>query len=146
MRDKRGILSLDMAAEEAHYAICGAELDPYNESPWRYLIGVIMEQWRYIQKEGSTNDTSDVNGLISNSIAQIRNMKQSFEEKLSSDENEHVPCVSLISALIDLLELSSGSEALEEACALCRELPRVDLVRRKYWHQRGMEAAAKLKK
>ena len=135
-----------MAAEEAHYAICGAELDPYNESPWRYLIGVIAEQWRYVQEERNANDSNKVNELISNSIAQTRSVKQSFEEKLSADGSDYVPFVSLMSALIDLLELSNENKASEEAGALCRELARVDSVRRKYWQKRGMDAANKLEK
>ena len=50
---KEGIvLSAEMADKEVNYAICGAELDPYNESPWRYLIGVLVEQWRCSQLDG----------------------------------------------------------------------------------------------
>ncbi len=52
----QSVLSLDLAEEEAHYGICGAKLDPYNESPWRYLIGVLMEQWRFAQKDGTDGE------------------------------------------------------------------------------------------
>ena len=55
-QEGRVILSADMASEEAHYALCGAKLDPYNESPWRYLIGVLMEQWRYAHKKGNEGE------------------------------------------------------------------------------------------
>lgn len=34
-------LPLETAKKEADYAIQGAGLDPYNESPWRYLVGVL---------------------------------------------------------------------------------------------------------
>ena len=52
----KAILSLDKAYEEANYALCGAKVDPFNESPWRYLIGVLMEQWRFAQVEGSSGE------------------------------------------------------------------------------------------
>lgn len=137
LKDKGIILSLDMAGEEVHYAICGAELDPYNESPWRYLIGVLMEQWRSAQSEGNEGEISKVKELIFNSIEQIREMKQSLEDKSLSGVVATAPCVSLISALVDLLEVSiEKKELLEEASTLCRKLAEIDPVRRKYWHKR----------
>ena len=139
LREKGIILSLELAGEEAHYAICGAELDPYNESPWRYLIGVLMEQWRSAKKEGSANEIDKVNGLISTNIAEIKKMNQSLKINPPSEADVNVPCVSLMSALVDLLEMNGNKSSLDEATTLCMTLTEVDRVRRKYWRKREVD-------
>lgn len=139
MREKGIILSLELADEEAHYARCGAELDPYNESPWRYLIGVLMEQWRSAHKEGNVGEIEKVNGLISRNITETKQMHQSLEINPPSEADVNVPCVSLMSALVDLLEIYGNKSSLEEATTLCKTLIEVDRVRRKYWHKREVD-------
>lgn len=134
------VLSFDKAKEEAHYALSGAKVDPYNESPWRYLIGVLMEQWRLVQRgeEGSSvADISEVTNLIRESIVSIREMKQSLEEQPSTTEHSTGPSVSLLSALVDLLEIfTDEKDMLLEAKNKCGELTLEDPVRRKYWLKR----------
>ena len=135
------VLSLDKAKEEAHYALSGAKVDPYNESPWRYLIGVLMEQWRLVQRGGEGDspaiDTTDVVNLIQESIASIREMKQALEEQPPTIEHSTGPSVSLLSALVDLLELfTDDKDMLIKAKNLCGELILEDPVRRKYWLKR----------
>ena len=132
------ILSFDKAKEEAHYALSGAKVDPYNESPWRYLIGVLMEQWRLVQRGDDTVvDTTEVTNLIRESIASIREMKQSLEEQPPTTEHSTGPSVSLLSALVDLLELfTDEKDMLTEAKNKCGELILEDPVRRKYWLKR----------
>jgi len=133
------VLSFNKAKEEAHYALSGAKVDPYNESPWRYLIGVLMEQWRLVQKRGKDTvvDTTKVTNLTRESIASIREMKQSFEEQPSTVEHSTGPSVSLLSALVDLLEIfTDEKDMLTEAKQKCGELILEDPVRRKYWLKR----------
>ena len=147
LREKGAILTLEMAGEEAHYAICGAEIDPYNESPWRFLIGILMEQWRCAQREGNQDEIAKAKDLINSNIKQIKQMQQSLEEKSSSDETAAEPCVSLMSALLDLLEISIDSkQALEEASTMCKTLAEVDPVRRKYWRKRELDVMNKIGK
>ena len=134
------VLSFDKAKEEAHYALSGAKVDPYNESPWRYLIGVLMEQWRLVQRGGEDDtvvDTTEVTNLIRESIASIREMKQSLEEQPPTNEHSTGPSVSLLSALVDLLEIfTDEKDMLMEAKNKCGELILEDPVRRKYWLKR----------
>ncbi|KAL3798067.1 hypothetical protein HJC23_012358, partial [Cyclotella cryptica] len=146
LKGGRVILPLDVAAEEAHYALCGAKLDPYNESPWRYLIGVLMEQWRFAQREGNeVENVTNATNLITDNIAQIREMKQSLEDQPPAPDLASVPCVSLISALVDLLEIFVQNKGLlEEASTLCRTLAEVDYVRRKYWRKREQDVRSQI--
>jgi protein farnesyltransferase/geranylgeranyltransferase type-1 subunit alpha len=136
LRKKGVILSSELADEEAHYALCGAEIDPYNESPWRYLIGVLMEQWRCAQRENNSHEISKAVELITNNISKIKELKHSLKDNPPLKEGA-APCVSLMSALVDLLELFvENEELLKEASNLCKELAEVDTVRRKYWRKR----------
>ena len=90
--------------------------------------------------EGSTSD------LIRESIASIREMKQSLEEQPSTNEYSTGPSVSLLSALVDLLELfTDEKDMLIEAKNKCGELILEDPVRRKYWLKRQKTIAKLLK-
>lgn len=60
----KSILSYEKANDEANYAFCGAKVDPFNESPWRYLISVLTEQWRFAQNSGDAGK-NDAVGMIS---------------------------------------------------------------------------------
>jgi protein farnesyltransferase/geranylgeranyltransferase type-1 subunit alpha len=143
LRERGVILSLEMADEEAHYALCGAEIDPYNESPWRYLIGVLMEQWRCAQRENNSQEITKSGELIVNYVKKIKELKHSLEDKPSKEGA--APCVSLMSALVDLLETSvENKELLKEASILCKELTEVDVVRKKYWRKRDTDVMNKI--
>lgn len=128
---KLGKLSFEKAEEEANYAVCGAQVDPFNECPWRYLIGVLMEQCRWVQREEGADDKDKVNGLLRDCVAKIKDMNDSPTEDYPAG-----PCVSLMSALVDLLETVGDKTSLEEAKNMMGELVVEDPVRRKYWHKR----------
>ena len=142
------ILSFDKAKEEASYALSGANVDIYNESPWRYLIGILMEQWRYANSNGGGDATTitKVTCLIEENIGKIRDMKKSYEDQTpptTDDDDDHhrptCPSVCLIAALVDLLELCTYDKALlNEAKALVGILIVEDPIRRKYWRMREM--------
>ena len=48
------VLNLEDAVVEVEYAMKYVGVDPYNESPWRYLIGVLSEQYN-----SATDDKSE---------------------------------------------------------------------------------------
>lgn len=127
-------ITLEKAREETQYALSGAKVDPYNESPWRYLIGIVMEQWRCVQRRGDDTAKEEVATLVRETIVAMKEMKQSLAEEHPTLGS----CVSLLSALVDLLELFTNErELLNEAKGYCDELILEDPVRRKYWLKRG---------
>lgn len=139
---KGAIISLEKAKEEASYALSGANVDPFNESPWRYLIGMLMEQWRSAQRGGTAEDIEKISDLISDCITNIEYMKKTLEakQKVSPDKVPSGSCVSLLSALVDLLEIfKDRKDFLLEASRYCGELIEEDPVRRKYWRKREKE-------
>mmetsp|Transcript_34634 Transcript_34634/g.63691 ORF Transcript_34634/g.63691 Transcript_34634/m.63691 type:complete len:380 (+) Transcript_34634:86-1225(+) len=142
------ILSLEKAKEEANYALSGAKVDPYNESPWRYLIGIVMEQRRRARRAEDDADAehlAESSELVRESIKEIREMKRSMEHPLQPLPSEGGVSVSLLSALVDLLEIFADErESSEEAKALFGELAVEDPVRRKYWRRREREISKKI--
>jgi len=152
----KSILSLEKAREEANYALSGARVDPYNESPWRYLVGVLMEQWRRRDARRTEEEDADADDtehlaesgglLVRESIEGIKEMKRSMEDPSQSLSSEDGGVsVSLLSALVDLLELfTDEKELLEEARILSGELVVEDPVRRKYWRRREREISKKI--
>mmetsp|Transcript_27725 Transcript_27725/g.58265 ORF Transcript_27725/g.58265 Transcript_27725/m.58265 type:complete len:389 (+) Transcript_27725:192-1358(+) len=133
----KSILSLEKANDEANYALCGAKVDPFNESPWRYLISVLTEQWRFAQNSGDAGEVSIVSALLREYVRKIREMKQFWDEQQSSGNESHGPCVSMMSALVDLLEIFTNDEVfMNEAMILLDDLVEEDPVRRKYWKKR----------
>ena len=143
--DRGSVLSLEKAKEEASYALCGADVDPFNESPWRYLVGILMEQWRVAKRGGDADDIVKVTGLIQENIGKIRGMKLAWEEHPPSNDHPSGSSASLLSALVDLLEIfTDAKELLTEAIALLGELMLEDPVRRKYWLKREKEISKRL--
>ena len=94
-------LSLEVAKREADYAIKGAGLDPYNESPWRYLIGVLKEQCKVAE---------DKNGLLE----EYEEKASGLQEVLEKEGKDPEGCASLTSARIDMLEFKGDSSSLEK--------------------------------
>lgn len=132
-RGKRGNhpLSLDVARREADFAIeKGARLDPYNESPWRYLVGILREQHQRQQKDsiGSTDD------FTRNVIAEYEAKASGLRTVLEEAQRNPDTCVNMTSARIDLLEMVGTKESLEVATQLATSLATEhDPFRKKYW-------------
>ena len=138
---------MEKAEEETSYALSGAAVDPHNESPWRYLVGILMEQWRGAQRGGNAEHEARAEELLRDYIAKIREMKQSWEEQPESSDSPVVVCTNLLSALVDLLEIfSAEKELLEEAVAHLGVLAVEDPVRRKYWRKREQKILKQLEK
>jgi len=126
---KSAPFSLDNAENEVQYAIQKSSLDPYNESPWRYLIAIIKEQFRLI---GGTEDFAAFVDACENSVLET---KVTFEETTKKDGKE---CTHLISAYIDILEMKGDEDSLDGAVKFAHDLEtRYDPIRKKYWKMRA---------
>jgi hypothetical protein len=94
-------LPLEDAKKEADYAIQGARLDPYNESPWRYLIGILKEQIKV---------TEDKMALLN----EYERKAYGLREELEQAGTESDSCTNLTSAWIDILEFKGDPSSLEK--------------------------------
>lgn len=83
------------------YAISGASLDPFNESPWRFLIGILKEQCQVVEEKKSLLD-----GIEAKIVAQ-----RDVVEKAEKDPDA---CPNLVSARIDILEFKGDNSSLEK--------------------------------
>lgn len=116
-------LTLAMARKEADFAIEQARLDPYNESPWRYVIGVLREQ------QCQQND-KDIREVFVEYEVKANNLRTVLTEAHRVPET----CVNMTSARIDLLEMIETADGLNAAIELAMGLSTEhDVVRTKYW-------------
>lgn len=101
-RGLKDALPLETSKTEADFALdTGAAVDPFNESPWRYLVSLLREQYK--QKTLSVE------------------LLKEFEEKstglrkvLVDAGREPDTCSNLTSARIDLLEMIGDQASLEK--------------------------------
>lgn len=130
-------LSYERAILEAEYALKAAEVDPFNESPWRYLMGILKEQWRR-QEKGAPNFAE----LLDEYEGKIFKVKHDMKERCGADGNS---CVNLISALVDVLEMKRKTSAFKEAAnfAHCLGIEH-DPIRKKYWLLREKELRSRV--
>jgi protein farnesyltransferase/geranylgeranyltransferase type-1 subunit alpha len=125
-RGNRDPLAEETARREADYAIEIASIDPYNESPWRYLIGILKEQ--------------NTPAMVDHYLKAATNVKQVLEDAGRDQE----ACANLNSARIDMLEMSGTTECLIDAIDMCKAMAtQYDLIRRKYWKFRVDELEKK---
>jgi protein farnesyltransferase/geranylgeranyltransferase type-1 subunit alpha len=130
---KQPPLSLDKCRAEADYAIFqGAALDPYNESPFRYLIGLLQEQQQQAQSDTSSTATPP-KVLAAEFYAKV----QSLEKVLVDANRDPEACTNWTSARIDLLESMGDAASLTQGIALAQGLAnQYDTIRKKYWELR----------
>lgn len=118
-RDDDNKLTQDQASVEASYAIGHCQLDPYNESPWRYLIGVLKEV--------------QVPDLVEESQSKATQLKSVLLQAKRDPEG----CVSLNSALIDMMEMRNTVDTCQQAMELAQNMAQMyDTIRVKYWNLR----------
>ncbi len=79
-------------------------MDPYNESPWRYLIGVLNEQFR-----------RDRNAAVK-LAAEYETKAYGLGSVLVEAKRDPEACSNLTSARIDLLEMIGDEESLRKVC------------------------------
>jgi protein farnesyltransferase/geranylgeranyltransferase type-1 subunit alpha len=102
-------LPLEVACHEAEFAMEKAiTLDPYNESPWQYLIGLLKEQ---LQK-GDSDATRKLILEYETKAFKLRQVLEKAGRNLDS-------CVNLNSARIDLLEMLGNKESLGKVRGWC---------------------------
>jgi len=117
-RGNREALSRDKGLEEVQYAVDVAKIDPFNESPWRYMIGIVKEN-RAKLIDVALDETSR------------------FDKVLEEADKDAESCVNFNSARIDLLEMKRTPETLQEAIRLSNDMAsKHDLIRKKYWNLR----------
>ena len=130
----------ELAREEAAYALSACALDPHNESPWRYLIGIVKEQHRMAARGSSSAAAAAAAGqLVRYAIEDGRAARLSL-----ADGGGGGACPTGDAALVDLLDLAGdgglqgeGGKWWEEAAGLAHSLgTRDDKIRRKYWSMR----------
>jgi len=121
------VLNFDVARQEADFAIDHARLDPYNESPWRYLIGILREQ----QQEKSSK--ADI--IVENHIVEYEaKASNELRNVLTDAFRDPDACVNMTSARIELLEMIGKKDELETAVELAEGLANeYDIIRKKYW-------------
>ncbi len=117
-------MNVAVAREEGDFAMEHAREDPYNESPWRYLIGILKEQQRVVQAK------DDLHSLLLEYEARARDL----EGVLTKANRNPDACVNRTSARVDLLEMIGTKESVTTAIALAEGLAnKHDVVRTKYW-------------
>jgi protein farnesyltransferase/geranylgeranyltransferase type-1 subunit alpha len=123
-------LSADTATTEADYALAGAGMDPYNESPWRYLIAVLKEQVK------NTKDQEK----IANLLAEYQEKVVAVKSVLQDAGKDPEACPNLNSVIVDLLEWKGDPDSLQAAMDLTEKLANeLDPVREKYWKFRSKQ-------
>ena len=133
------LFSLDQAKVEVGYTLEKASLDPYNESPWKYFIAIIKEQFRSsaadAESEPESNSDSEFRLFLDECQSNTEKIKTRFEEQFKKDGMQ---CTHLVSTLVDILEIKGDEKSLREALDLVQALEtRYDPIRRKYWKMRG---------
>lgn len=103
-------LSLDTAREECEFAVShGILLDPFNESPYRYLIGIIKEQ----RGNGEVSH-EEYYAFVDEGLESINpSIIQGVLEQGNVMQDNVNSCFNWTSARIDLLELKGDPTSLE---------------------------------
>ncbi len=123
---------MDICRQEAEFALEGAKLDPYNESPFRYLVGLFREQ-----------STDNVSVLSTEYYPKLEALRSVLEEA----QREPEECVNWTSARIDLLEGMRDESSLAQALSLITGMAnKYDTIRKKYWMLRIRQCQQKLQR
>lgn len=135
-------LSLTQAHTEAQYAIDGATLDPYNESPWRYLIGVLREQIKANSNSSSSNSHGKSEQVVS-LLDEFYSKSLDLNKVLDTAGRDPNGCSNMVAARIDILELKGDRNSRVAAAGLAHGLAcEHDTIRQKYWLMREQELTA----
>ena len=147
--NKHPPLPMHFAKSEAKYAIDIATMDPYNESPLRYLVALLEEQNKSsrLGREKQENDVGEgeeVKDDAFDSLLDLVGTKIEHLEETLSGGNESA---SLISAHIDILEMKSDLNSFEKGASMANDLgTKFDVIRKKYWAMRERKLRSKVTK
>ena len=102
-------------------------MDPYNESPWRYLVGVLREQQQSFRDQGDTDGFASL-------LVEYQVRSEALRGILTQAHRNPDHCVNMTSARIDLLEMIATKDSIQTAIQLTEGLAKeYDTVRKKYW-------------
>jgi protein farnesyltransferase/geranylgeranyltransferase type-1 subunit alpha len=129
-RGLKTALDAELAQQEVDYTFRMVSMDPYNESPWRYLIGILREQQPSTRRH---------------LIDHCRQAIPKIQNVLSNASRDPDACANLNSARIDLLEMEGSKECIQEAISLCKAMSEQhDTIRSKYWDFRIVQLQTKI--
>eukprot|EP00934_Nitzschia_sp_Nitz4_P009114 Nitzschia sp. Nitz4//scaffold67_size101165//78403//79584//NITZ4_004538-RA/size101165-augustus-gene-0.16-mRNA-1//1//CDS//3329556501//9104//frame0 len=113
-------LEVTTCCQEADFAILHASKDPYNESPFRYLVALLREQ---------PNSSS----LYATYLTKV----QALESVLVEAKRDPPTCVQWTNCRVDLYEGVGDKVSLQQAMDLATTLANEhDVIRKKYWSMR----------
>ena len=139
-------LSLDLAWTEADYAIEITTIDPYDDSPLRYLVALVKEQNNNNSSNSDDNNNNNNEASMSegndgdkNFVSLLRHVKNEIESLHNSWKGFH-ESAPLMGAYIDLLEMKVNHDdlsSLQKAITMANDLGMTfDIVWKKYWLMR----------
>lgn len=117
-------LSLQQAHVEASFAIEQARLDPFNESPWRYLVATLKEQIKAMD-----NDAEKYIFLTEyeEKVWAVRDILIQLGRDADASSQ-------LLATMVDLLEWKGDNRSLQRALDIVTDLAnKYDPIRQKYW-------------
>ena len=121
-------LTLEKAKSEIDYGMEKAIMDPFNESPWRYIVAIVQEQQRALSGTASQE-------LLNMCDEKINHIRKKLDEK--TGEGNKVESTQLLSAYVDILEMKESKKGYETAVDITRSLGEIhDPIRVKYWKLR----------
>ena len=133
-KGKRNKLDLEKANREIEYGMKKAGADPFNESPWRYIVALVQEQ--HVVLNGALSLESQ--DIIAKCDMEITKIRQELREV--TGENTGVESKELLSAYVDILEMKQSDEGYTAAVDIARSLGKNhDPIRVKYWKLREDE-------
>ncbi|CAJ1928165.1 unnamed protein product [Cylindrotheca closterium] len=130
-------LSLEITKSEADFCLTsGCKVDPYNESPWRYLVALLQEQLKH-----EKTDTA----VAEEMIREYEQKSASLAQILVDAQRDPEKCVNMTWARVDMLEMAGDKASLEQSVRMARDLEtQHDVVRNKYWKLRISQLQEKL--
>jgi len=132
---KSNPLPLEIAKSEADFALeSGCKIDPYNESPWRYLVALLKEQ--------QLNENAKVAAEL---ILEYEQKSANLTQILVDAQRDPEKCVNMVWARVDMLEMAGDKASLEKSIQMAQDLEtKHDKVRHKYWKLRIGQLREKL--
>jgi len=113
-RGMTGPLSADLARTEADFAFeNGTKVDPYNESPMRYLVAILNEQSSRNQQQNIDDDTSgqqEMTTVVADYEKKIASLRTVLEDAGRNPDE----CFNLTAAHIDVLEMIGDVGCLQK--------------------------------
>jgi protein farnesyltransferase/geranylgeranyltransferase type-1 subunit alpha len=126
-------ITIEAASMEAKYVNEYAAQDPYNESPFRYLVALVKEQRKNTDEVGIDVDEKRQASKYTELLTAVEAGMEEMKVELGKGND----CPSLISAYIDVLQIKNDEDSIRKAVDMANDLSmQFDIVRKKYWSMR----------